>query len=143
MRTSATLLTFTTLLTTILALPTPDTPAVNPISWRVTNFSEGCSPGGCVYQFNIASPNTPSSLGEPAFNTVCHGTNVANKMQPCDNPAITVNELPGSGKFTLVVEHQWTNEKGVTYTVRGNHTEEIGGYPKGFEVPELEVSAIL
>ncbi|KAH6719319.1 hypothetical protein BKA61DRAFT_713648 [Leptodontidium sp. MPI-SDFR-AT-0119] len=136
MKTSNTFLAFSSFLSNILALPTTTSyPTSQPPSWRITNYTEGCSPGGCIYSFNIASPFTPSSLNEP-------GTNVAGKMQTCNNPSISANELPGPGKFTLVVQHEWTTREGVTYFVKGNQTVEIGGYPKGFLVLESEVSAI-
>ncbi|KAG4439458.1 hypothetical protein IFR05_005070 [Cadophora sp. M221] len=145
MKTSNTLLALTTLLTSTHALPSPTSypPSHSKLpSWRITNFTEGCSPGGCVYSFAIASPSTLSPLNEPPFTTICTGTNVANKMQACHNPAITANEIPGPGEFTLVVQHEWTTREGVTYFVKGNRTLGIGGYPKGFLVEEMDVSAI-
>ncbi|XMA11449.1 hypothetical protein WAI453_004240 [Rhynchosporium graminicola] len=135
MKTSLTLLGLTTFLNSVFAFPVLLITTSTPNSWRISNFSEGCSPGGCVYHFNIASPATHSSLNEPVFSTVCHGTNVANKMQPCDDPAVTVDDFPGQGAFTLVVEHQWRNKKGVTYFVRGNQTVEIGGISEGILGP--------
>lgn len=53
-----------------------------------------------------------------------------------------MNDLPSSGAFTHVVQHTYTTEEGVTYFGKGNRTEEIGGYPKGFTVVETDVSAI-
>ncbi|KAL9112126.1 MAG: hypothetical protein Q9227_003503 [Pyrenula ochraceoflavens] len=39
--------------------------------WSVTSFSDGCSPGGCVYNFDItSSPSTPSPAS-PDFSTHC------------------------------------------------------------------------
>ncbi|PVH86134.1 hypothetical protein DL98DRAFT_604004 [Cadophora sp. DSE1049] len=144
MKTSSLLLTITALFTsTSLALPSPSSTSYpTTSSWRVSNYTEGCSPGGCVYSFDIASPSTPSSFKEPAFLTTCTGTNVAGHMQPCQNPSITANSLPGPGKFTLVIQHEWTTEDGVTYFLGGNRTVEIGGYPKGFLVEQTQVSAI-
>ncbi|KAH7383599.1 hypothetical protein BKA64DRAFT_682680 [Cadophora sp. MPI-SDFR-AT-0126] len=143
MKTSSLLLTITFLFTSTLALPFPAiTSYPTKTSWRVSNYTEGCSPGGCVYSFDIASPSTPSSLKEPSFHTICTGTNVAGSMQPCSNPAITANSLPLPGAFTLVIQHEWTTEEGVTYFLGGNRTVEIGGYPKGFLVEQTEVSAI-
>ncbi|KAH7330395.1 hypothetical protein BKA65DRAFT_565679 [Rhexocercosporidium sp. MPI-PUGE-AT-0058] len=143
MKTSSILLAYSTLLASTLALPSASSYPTSPYpAWRITNFTEGCSPGGCIYSFAIASPSTPSPFNEPAFATICTGTNVAGKMQACGNPAISANEIPGPGKLTLLVQHEWTTKEGVTYFVKGNQTEEIGGYPKGFEVPETEVSAI-
>ncbi|KAK0103035.1 hypothetical protein ONS95_000783 [Cadophora gregata] len=141
---STILLTLTSFLATTLALPSPASspyPTSKP-SWRVSNYTEGCSPGGCIYNFDIESPSTPSSLKEPTFRTHCTGTNVAGTMQACRNPSITANSLPGPGKFTLVIQHSWTDKEAVTYFVGGNRTVEIGGYPKGFLVEQTSVSAI-
>ncbi|KAG4412250.1 hypothetical protein IFR04_014618 [Cadophora malorum] len=134
----------TALLSDALALPSPAPSNSYPTktSWEVSNYTEGCSPGGCVYNFDIASPTTPSSLKEPAFRTNCTGTNVAGTMQPCLDPSITANSIPGPGKFTLVIQHEWTDEEGVTYFLGGNRTVEIGGYPKRFVVEQTSVSAI-
>lgn len=73
MKTSNTFLAFSSFLSNILALPTTTSyPTSQPPSWRITNYIEGCSPGGCVYSFNIASPSTPSSLNEPGEFTHKH-----------------------------------------------------------------------
>ncbi|EAW14056.1 uncharacterized protein ACLA_070890 [Aspergillus clavatus NRRL 1] len=72
------------------AVPLSQTP--NPaLTWHVSDFSTGCSPGGCVYRFNIlgiAAPNTPG------FNTTCNGTDVQEDYAFCQDKHIKANVIP-------------------------------------------------
>ncbi|KAG0649115.1 hypothetical protein D0Z07_4164 [Hyphodiscus hymeniophilus] len=54
---------------------TPVSPGA-PVSWTLSNFSVGCSPGGCEYRFNISSHNSQGPL--PAFSTSCSGIEAGN-----------------------------------------------------------------
>jgi hypothetical protein len=145
MKTSATLLYLSSLLSTTLALPSTIPTARSPVGteWSVYNYTEGRSPGGCVYGFNIAGGSSPTN--EPDFATYCSGTDVANKLQSCQDPAISSNEIPGTGNVTLVVQHKYTTENGATYWVTGNTTviDGDGQYPKTFGIKQSEIMAVL
>jgi hypothetical protein len=144
MKTSTTILTFTSLLTSALAVPS-STGQTTPVPYCVIGFKEDCSPGGCIYNFDISFPGAPSSNGgEPAFSTRCTGTNVANKLQPCDDPQVLANEVPGSSNFTLQIEHTYNTENGATYHVFGNHTVVLDKpEPYSFEVFPSSAYAVL
>lgn len=90
---------------------TPIIHARNLQSWKVTGFETGCSPGGCIYKFNIFG--AAAAQNAPAFNTTCHGNDVANKYQPCDDPSVSANLIPlRSPIWGVQVKHEWTSETG-------------------------------
>ncbi|RDW90435.1 uncharacterized protein DSM5745_02210 [Aspergillus mulundensis] len=80
----------------------PTNPA---LTWHVSHFALGCSPGGCVYSFNIlghASQNTPG------FNTTCNGTSTQDDYAPCKDAGILAQIEPATyPNWTVSVEHQW------------------------------------
>lgn len=80
----------------------PTNPA---LLWHVSDFGVGCSPGGCVYGFNIygvASDNTPG------FNTTCNGTSNQDHYAPCQGKGILSQIEPSSSRnWTVSVQHQW------------------------------------
>lgn len=86
-----------------------------------------------------------SPTSEPDFATYCSGTDVANKLQLCQDSAISSNEIPGSGNVTLVVQHTYTTEDGAKYWVTGNTTvvDGDGEYPRTFGIKQSEIRAVL
>lgn len=135
------LLPFTLFTPLIHSLPTTNlitTTTIDQPSWSITNYTEGCSPAGCIYTMTITSPPlTPNSI-EPAFTTTCQGSNIATEFQACADPALSTREVLGFLNVTLIVQHVF--EKGdARYTIRGNATIKVPGAPKTFEVPELEI----
>ena len=98
----------TTLLTSLLsattfALPvtTPVTPG-KPVTWAISHYTTDCSPGGCVYNFEITSYGDQTPL--PAFTTSCKGTDVQNSFKACANSQIQANLKPATEALTLLVE---------------------------------------
>jgi len=145
MKTSSTFFYLSSILSAALALPSTNPTARSPVGteWSVYNYIEGCSPGGCVYGFNITRGSSPTN--EPGFATYCSGTNVASKLQSCQDPTINSNEIPGTGNVALVVQHKYTTENGATYWVTGNTAvvDSDGQYPKAFSIKQSEIVAIL
>jgi len=159
MKTSTPLL-LATLLTSTLALPTTthlDLSTASLPTWSVTNWTEGCSPGGCTYSFNISTHAPPpataynpsSPYPEPAFSTFCSGTDVQNRFVACDNPNVLANEVPGVSNLTLMIQHVWqaplAGDEGEvgTFWILGNHTIVFPIVkPAAFEVPQMEMYAI-
>lgn len=41
--------------------------------WAVTSYTRGCSPGGCVYQFNVSAPTFAGEDTGSGFTTSCSG----------------------------------------------------------------------
>lgn len=149
MKTSTAFLTLASLLASTLAVPV--TPHIrqttDPITWSVTNWIDGCSPGGCVYSFNI-STNGPGTgqFPEPEFSTFCQGIDDRAAVA-CDDTSVLANEVGGSNNVTLVVQHTWRQalDDGsiATFNIIGNHTvvfDEPG--PLSFQVPQYEETAV-
>jgi hypothetical protein len=88
---------------TAFALPatTPVTPG-KPVTWAISHYTTGCSPGGCVYNFNIASYGDQTPF--PAFSTSCEGTDVQNAFKACADSQIQANLKPTTEALTLFVE---------------------------------------
>ncbi|RDL41784.1 Uncharacterized protein BP5553_01763 [Venustampulla echinocandica] len=140
--TSLLLLPLSLLFTTTLSLPS-NTPraalATGQYFWTVTNYTEGCSPGGCAYSMTLSTHS--STENEPAFSTTCKGTNVATAYQACEDPAIATREVNGFQNVTLAVRHIYDVGE-AQYTIRGNITIKVPEAPTTFDVPQLEISAI-
>jgi hypothetical protein len=126
-------------LTTVFT-PTLTAPVAAPVAapWQVTNYTEGCSPGGCVYNFNIAWRGSPTN--EPAFSTTCQGTNVAGpgNYQPCDDANIVSNAISGDLNETVFVSHKWVDENGNRYNVSGSVTLDTP-LPESFQIMKGEI----
>ncbi|KAJ5173608.1 uncharacterized protein N7500_001539 [Penicillium coprophilum] len=78
------------------------------IIWGVSNFTVGCSQGGCVFRYDIAgSPNSMT----PKFRTHCSG--LAEKEVLCDDNNIKTTVAPagwsedGNQKWNVGVTHTW------------------------------------
>lgn len=153
MKFQSSIISLATLLTLTLSAPLTERTAIsstNPPTWTVTNYETGCSPAGCVYNFNITTnAYSTSPVTEPAFSTYCHGTNIQDKLVECADTTVSANEVNGWSNYTLVIQHKWNQELenggGVaTYWIVGNYTIVVDGSPAPttFEVPQLEYYAI-
>ncbi|KAJ5505059.1 hypothetical protein N7463_007933 [Penicillium fimorum] len=105
----------TTLLPIALAGLTTALPAAlqiqtitNDIIWGVSNFTIGCSQGGCVFRYDIAGrPNEMT----PKFRTHCSG--ISEKKALCDDRNIATIVSPagwsakGDPEWTVDVTHTW------------------------------------
>lgn len=92
-----------------------------PIHLTVTRYTTGCSPGGCVYNFNISGPAAPS-FGS-AFSTYCSGTDVQNKMVACTEPSLSANLVPVvGGDQVLVVQRRFVEGSYDIELWSGNYT---------------------
>jgi hypothetical protein len=75
------------------------------LTWHVSNFNTGCSPGGCVYRFDILGIATKNT---PGFNTTCNGTDVETDYTFCRDIYVKskVTAL-GSPMWKVEVLHAW------------------------------------
>ncbi|PYH44253.1 uncharacterized protein BP01DRAFT_374834 [Aspergillus saccharolyticus JOP 1030-1] len=76
------------------------------LTWHVSNFTTGCSPGGCVYNFNILGIATKYT---PGFNTSCSGTTESSDdLVSCQNPLIKSRvKAEPYPLWNVRVEHEW------------------------------------
>jgi len=75
-----------------------------PAPWKATGWSIDCSPGGCVYEFNITGAKTENT---PAFSTHCEG--ITPNATICDLKNITARVQPaGNPLWTVAVKHRWS-----------------------------------
>ncbi|KAI9368409.1 hypothetical protein BJX61DRAFT_546562 [Aspergillus egyptiacus] len=113
----------------------PTNPA---LTWHVSDFDIGCSPGGCIYNFNIlgiASENTPG------FNTTCHGTTMDEDYVECKDKEVLSQVAPqGYTNYTVDVQHRWRKGQfAAFYAVGGvNVTSE----QRNFKIPVEEASIL-
>ena len=141
MKTPSTLFSLTTLLSAALALPSTIHSPVG-TEWSICNYTQGCSPAGCEYGFTITWGSSPTN--EPDFSTYCQGSDIAYELQPCENPAISSNEISGFQNVTVVVQHFFETSDGAGHYVMGNYTfQDIdGNYPTAFGIKQSEVRTV-
>ncbi|PYI08269.1 hypothetical protein BO78DRAFT_395878 [Aspergillus sclerotiicarbonarius CBS 121057] len=76
------------------------------LTWHVSNFTTGCSPGGCTYNFNIFGIATANT---PGFNTTCSGTDTTSDLTSCADPLVRSRVQPETyPQWNIRVEHAWT-----------------------------------
>ncbi|KAL4876062.1 hypothetical protein BJY04DRAFT_200521 [Aspergillus karnatakaensis] len=113
----------------------PTNPA---LTWHVSGFDVGCSPGGCVYNFNIygvASPNTP------AFNTTCNGTSLEKDYVECKDPGVLSQLVPQQyPNWTIKAQHSWREGAWSEYYALGEKNVTSG--TKVFTIPVTEVYGV-
>ncbi|KAJ5881523.1 uncharacterized protein N7529_000195 [Penicillium soppii] len=90
-----------------LATALPSAAKVNTISpeviWSVSNFTIGCSQGGCIFEYDIAGRANSET---PPFSTHCSGAE--KKRVYCDDKNITTTVSPaGNPLWTVDVTHRW------------------------------------
>lgn len=104
-----------------------DSPA---LTWHVSDFTTGCSPGGCVYHFNIAGVETPNT---PGFDTRCSGTDTQDGYKACDDKHVLATLNPKTYPvWNVQVKHAWTGDLGRDYTTgQANVTAEM----EKFDIP--------
>ncbi|KAL5051552.1 hypothetical protein BDW71DRAFT_55697 [Aspergillus fruticulosus] len=149
--------TFTTLTLSLLSLTTTTTASLpqsayrmpartadptNPaLTWHVSQFDLGCSPGGCVYSFNIlghASENTPG------FNTTCNGTSTQDDYAPCKDKGVLAHIEPATyPNWTVSVEHQWREGMFEEYYAFGERNVSVAGNStRSFTIPVTSVYGV-
>lgn len=81
--------------------------------WSITNFDGGCSPGGCILDFNMSSAATPSG---PAVAASCRVNGDRADWQACDglgntssssSSAVWAVSVPALDSFTVSVQHRY------------------------------------
>jgi hypothetical protein len=78
-------------------------PTVAPPTWQASNFTLNCSPGGCIYSFNITGARSENT---PAFSTHCEGKTPNATL--CLDKNITARVKPlGNPLWNVWVEHEW------------------------------------
>ncbi|KAJ6125676.1 hypothetical protein N7523_003296 [Penicillium sp. IBT 18751x] len=75
-----------------------------PANWTATGWNIECSPGGCIYEFNITGARTENT---PAFSTHCEG--IAPNATVCDLKNITARVRPVANPiWNVAVQHTWS-----------------------------------
>ncbi|KAL4801493.1 hypothetical protein BDV18DRAFT_149050 [Aspergillus unguis] len=113
----------------------PTNPA---LTWHLSHFDIGCSPGGCAYRFNIlghASKNTPG------FNTSCNGTTNQDDYAPCKDKGILAQIEPATyPNWTVQVQHQWREGMFSEFYALGERN--VTGNSTTFTIPVQEVYGV-
>ncbi|GES57049.1 dual specificity phosphatase catalytic domain protein [Aspergillus terreus] len=120
---------------------TPGARADSPsLTWHVSNFDTGCSPGGCVYTFNISGV---ASQNTPGFNTHCNGTTTTSdgdEYTLCDDKHVKAQVVTKPYPvWNVKAQHSWfTNQGQAEFFALGqtNVTSSI----KNFTIPVTEVT---
>lgn len=103
------------------------------LTWHVSDFTAGCSPGGCVYNFHIAGVATPNT---PGFNTTCSGTTGKDEYQPCRDQQIRATVKPETPpQWNVDVQHGWTKDEAEFWAVGNANTTAPA---KSFKIPVSE-----
>lgn len=76
------------------------------VVWSVSQFTIGCSQGGCIFDFDISGrPNAQT----PPFNTHCAGSE--KQVVICDDKNITTTVSPaGNPVWNVDVTHRWSTQ---------------------------------
>ncbi|KAL3474394.1 hypothetical protein BJX99DRAFT_178248 [Aspergillus californicus] len=111
----------------------PQNPA---LTWHVSDFDIGCSPGGCVYSFNVlglASQNTPG------FNTTCNGTTAESDYVACRNSGVFLSQVEPAGypNWTVKGQHRWREGAYSDYYALGSAN--VTQHAENFTIPVSEV----
>lgn len=89
----------------------PSRPHANDVfNWHATNFTVGCTPAACFYNFNVAAPGNKEV---PSFNTTCASTDLKSGYAPCQNKNISSVLTPladGTDGWNVSVKHFWINK---------------------------------
>ncbi|KAJ5392875.1 hypothetical protein N7465_011849 [Penicillium sp. CMV-2018d] len=76
------------------------------IIWSVSNFTVGCSQGGCVYKYDIVGRENAMT---PKFRTHCSG--ITSKKATCDDKNITTIVSPATNPdWNVDVTHTWKSQ---------------------------------
>ncbi|KAL2832959.1 hypothetical protein BDW59DRAFT_138971 [Aspergillus cavernicola] len=109
------------------------------LTWHVSAFDIGCSPGGCVYSFNIAGV---ASQNTPGFNTTCNGTSTEHNYVECKDTGVLSQVVPqGYPNWTVQAQHHWREGAYADYYAVGalNITQGTG---EKFDIPVAEVYGV-
>ncbi|KAL5340715.1 hypothetical protein BJX70DRAFT_360188 [Aspergillus crustosus] len=113
----------------------PTNPA---LTWHVSAFDVGCSPGGCIYNFDIygvASSNTP------AFNTTCNGTSLETDYVECKDPGVLSQLVPQQyPNWTIKAQHFWREGAFSEYYALG--AKNVTSETSVFTIPVTEVYGV-
>lgn len=119
------------------------------IPFVVSNFTEGCSPTGCTYTFNItlAAPRNVTLYSEPSFATYCTGNDVNPSMVACANRNVSSMAVPVEEGVNLTVSHAWSFVQGryvalVKTTAKTKVSLVDGEDPGTFEMEIDEIEAV-
>ncbi|KAJ5565626.1 hypothetical protein N7535_007264 [Penicillium sp. DV-2018c] len=73
------------------------------VIWGISNFTLGCSQGGCVFDYDIVGRENEAT---PKFRTHCSGTE--SQKVACDDKNITTIVSPaGNPEWNVDVTHSW------------------------------------
>ncbi|OJJ01510.1 hypothetical protein ASPVEDRAFT_52439 [Aspergillus versicolor CBS 583.65] len=114
----------------------PTNPA---LTWHASNFTLGCSPGGCAYNFNIQGL---SSQNTPGFNATCNGTSTQEDYAPCNDKGVLakINPTPKSENWTLHVEHTWRKPGNAAFYAFGE--QNVTSSTKQFKISVKDVYGV-
>lgn len=114
--------------------------------WFVTNFKDGCSPGGCVYNLDIASSDpVPSPLPYAEFSTHCtlaSGTDHSDYTN-CEDQSVSIKiDIDDAGTVFSFV-HSFQNDsygKGAEEQLFGGSPTLKSPFPSTFDVTVSETA---
>lgn len=100
------------------------------LTWHVSDFSTGCSPGGCIYNFDIKGIETENT---PGFETHCTGSDTQESYKACDDGHVLATLNPETYPvWNVQVKHAWTGDLGRDYaTGQKNITADT----QNFDIP--------
>lgn len=94
-------------LTSARAIPLARSRNSPALTWHVSDFDTGCSPGGCTYKFHILGVETPNT---PGFDTVCQGTDEQDGYKACDDKHVSAKLNPKTyPEWNVQVKHAWAH----------------------------------
>ncbi|OKL59173.1 hypothetical protein UA08_05830 [Talaromyces atroroseus] len=80
----------------------------NTTTWPVSNFTVGCSPAACVYNFSVWRASGPSN---PGFNTTCIGDDATSDYQACGDETVYARIVPETGVWQVDVRHKYATDQ--------------------------------
>ncbi|RAL17712.1 uncharacterized protein BO97DRAFT_334202 [Aspergillus homomorphus CBS 101889] len=106
------------------------------LTWHVSNFTTGCSPGGCVYNFNILGIATKNT---PGFNTTCSGTtDSSDDLISCQDHLVKSRvKAEPYPLWNVRVEHVWLRSGGEAEFFAFGETNVTSSTPR-FTIPVTE-----
>lgn len=101
------------------------------LTWHVSNFTTGCSPGGCVFDLSILAFGTKNT---PGFNTTCSGTDEQDGYKPCADKNVRAQLNPLLyPEWNVKVKHVWMDNVGGEFESVGETNVTSG--TKAFKIP--------
>lgn len=117
--------------------------------FSVTNFSYGCSPGGCAWSFNASAPSGGEDA--PEFSTYCSGTDYATTYVSCDtisdSQSFGAYMVANSSSNELFLKYEYSDvDAGARYDYYGDAPVQYTAYcptcPTAYTIPVTSATAV-